>query len=169
MHGHPAEPGFSFIACQAFRFSHNRAVASGSTAQKMVIAHQRLLWYTKTVSPSLVGGTQRANHGLGAMGVSARRLGGFDLAPRARLSAFVGGILNLCNRTQRRLIERGRERAKCRRGECNKLVSEEDSFGLDPFHDLSDTNSCSRFHASSISFHAQFTSVTAHEMVCNGM
>jgi hypothetical protein len=30
-------------------------------------------------------------------------------------------------------------------------------------------SSCSRFHATSISFHAQFTSVTAHEMVCNGM
>ena len=59
MHGHPAEPGFSFIACQAFRFSHNRAVASGSTAQKMVIAHQR---------HEFVGGTQRENHGLGAMG-----------------------------------------------------------------------------------------------------
>jgi hypothetical protein len=142
MHGHPAEPGFSFIACQAFRFSHNRAVASGSTAQKRVIAHQRLLWYTKTVSPSLVGGTQRANHGLGAMGDAQKLLpsrpdASEDLAPRGPACRLLSEeFSNLCNRTQRRLIERGRERAKCGRGECNNLVWVEDSFGLDPFHDL---------------------------------
>ena len=41
--------------------------------------------------------------------------------------------------------------------------------GLYTFHDLEHINSFSRIHASSISIHAQFTSVTAPEMVCNGM